>query len=131
MINWKFGTILFLLGLLIVVTPRYIFPVCEYQGYNPMRCSHTGIAEMFTGFIVMASSAGMFFSRSSEALRWLSFTIFASGLAVLWIPEAIGYCRSSSMPCNYGTVPVLRLISGLIILLSLAGFFLSLKREKK
>ena len=32
MINWKFGVMLFLLGLMVVLVPRFILPVCEYQG---------------------------------------------------------------------------------------------------
>jgi hypothetical protein len=131
MINWKFGLIYFLTGLMLVLVPRYILPVCEYQGYNPMSCSHTAIAEMFTGFVVMVTSASMFFSRGSESLRWLSLPILAAGISVLWIPEAIGYCHSSRMPCNYATVPVLRLLGVLIILLSLCSFLLSFKREKR
>ena len=130
MINWKFGVILFLMGLVVVLVPRYILPVCGYQGYSPMACTHTAIAEMFMGFIVMAASAGMAFSKGNEALRWLSLTVLAAGISVIGMPEAIGYCHSSRMPCNYGTIPVLRLLGVLIILLALAGSLLSLKREK-
>lgn len=111
MINWKFGVILFLMGLLVVLMPRYILPVCEYQGYKEMACSHTGKLEMFIGLVVMVASAGMFFSKTPETLRWQAFTILAAGLSVIVIPEVIGYCHNSSMPCNYGTIPVLRLIA--------------------
>lgn len=128
--NRKFGIMLFLIGLLVVLVPRYILPVCEYQGYKEMSCSHTGISEMFMGVIVMAASVGMFFSKTSDTLRWSAFTIFFAGISVIVIPEAIGYCHSSRMPCNYGTIPVLRLLGGLIILLSFAGFFISFKGER-
>jgi len=131
MSNWKFGIPFFVIGLLLVLVPRYILPVCEYQGYNPMSCSHTAIAEMFVGFMVMVTSAGMSFSRGSESLRWLSLPILAAGVSVLWIPEAIGYCHSSQMPCNYATVPVLRLLGVLTVLLSLGSFLLSFRGEKK
>ena len=131
MTNWKFGLILFLVGLMVVLVPRFILPVCEYQGYDPMTCSHTAIAEMFLGAMVMAAAVGLFFSKSGESLRWLSFTALVAGVSVLWMPEAIGYCHSSRMPCNYGTVPVLRLLGVLIILMSLAGFLLSLRKDKK
>lgn len=131
MINRKFGVILFLTGLLVVLTPRYILPVCEYQGYKEMACSHTGKSEMFMGFIVMAASIGTFFSKTPDTLRWSAFTTLASGISVIVIPEAIGYCHSSGMPCNYGTIPVLRLIGGLIILTSLTAFLFSLKRKSE
>lgn len=131
MSNWKFGIPFFVIGLMLVLVPRYILPVCEYRGYNPMSCSHTAIAEMFLGFMVMVTSAGMSFSRGSESLRWLSLPILAAGVSVLWIPEAIGYCHSSQMPCNYATLPVLRLLGVLTVLLSLGSFLLSFRGEKK
>ncbi len=131
MTNWKFGIPFFLIGLLVVLVPRYILPVCEYQGYNPMSCSHTATAEMFLGFVVMATALGLSFSRGSEGLRWLSLPMLAAGVSVLWVPDAIGYCHSSRMPCNYATVPVLRLLGVLMVLLSLVSFLLSFRGEKK
>ena len=129
--NRIFGVIFFLTGLMVLLVPRFILPVCEYQGYNPMACSHTATAEMFMGIMVMAAATGLFFSGSGESLRWLSFTTLAAGISVIWIPEAIGYCHSDRMPCNYGTIPVLRLLGVLVILLSLAGFFFSFRKEKR
>jgi len=130
MTNWKFGIPFFFIGLMLVLVPRYIVPVCEYYGYNPMSCSHTGIAEMFMGFVVMASAAGIFFSIGRASLRWLSLQTLASGISVLWIPESIGYCHSSNMPCHYGTVPVLRLLGVLLVLLSLGNVLFSFREEK-
>lgn len=130
-IGRKFGIMLLLMGLLVVLVPMYIFPVCEYQGHPEMTCSRTGIAEMFMGAIVMTSALGLILSKTPEALRWTAITTFVAGISVVLAPEAIGYCHSSRMPCNYGTVPVLRLLGGLIILLSLAGFLISLKGDKK
>jgi hypothetical protein len=127
--NRKFGVILFLMGFMVILVPRFILPVCEYQGYSPMACSRTAVAEMLSGAIVVAAAVGLFFLKSSESLRWLSLAALMAGTSVIWIPEAVGYCHSSRMPCNYGTIPVLRLLGALIILLSLAGFLLSLKRK--
>jgi hypothetical protein len=131
MIQKTIGIVLFLMGLMVVIVPRYILPVCEHQGYSKMACSYTALSEMFLGFIVMVSSLGIFFSRSAEALRWLALILIASGTSVLLIPEAIGYCHSSNMPCNYGTIPVLRLTGVLIILVSFGGFFASFKRASR
>jgi hypothetical protein len=125
------GIVLFLTGLMAVLIPRYVLPVCEYQGYSRMACSSTALSEMFMGFVVMVSSLGIFFSKSAETLRWLSLTLIASGISVILIPEAIGYCHSSSMPCNYGTIPVLRLTGALITLVSLGGLLASLRRAAR
>ncbi len=121
---------LFLTGLLVSLTPRYILPTCEYQGFSRMACTYTGTAEMFIGAIVMIASVGIILSQSRETLRWSGLTTLAAGVSVIFVPEAIGYCHNSQHPCNYGTVPMLRLLGGLIIFLSLAGFLISLKGEK-
>ncbi len=123
--NWVIGGILFSLGLLVLLTPRFILPVCEYHGYKAMNCSYTGISEMFMGGIIMASAAGILFSTSGETLRWSAVTTLVTGVSVMTLPEAIGYCHSSSMPCNYGTIPILRLTGSAVILASLTGFVLS------
>lgn len=128
MMRKTIGIVLFLMGLMVVLLPRYILPVCEYQGFSRMACSSTSVSEMFMGLIVMVSSLGIFFSKSAETLRWLALILIASGTSVLLIPEVIGYCHSSSMPCNYGTIPVLRLTGVLIILVSLGGLLASFKR---
>ncbi len=112
------------------MTPRYILPTCEYQGLSRMACTYTGTAEMFIGAIVMVAAVGMILSKTREILRWLGLTTLAAGISVILVPDAIGYCHNSQHPCNYGTVPLLRLLGGLIILLSLAGFLISFKGEK-
>lgn len=131
MMNRIFAVLFFLTGLMVLLVPRFILPVCEYQGYSPMACSHTAVAEMFMGVIVMAAAIGLFFSSGSDGLRWLSFTTLASGVSVIWIPQAIGYCHSGQMPCNYATIPVLRLLGALTVLISLAGFLLSFRAKER
>lgn len=121
---------LFLMGLLVLLTPRYILPTCEFQGLSRMACTYTGTAEMFIGAIVMIAAVGMILSKTYEALRWSGLTTLAAGISVILVPEAIGYCHNSQHPCNYGTVPMLRLLGALIILLSIAAFIISLKGEK-
>lgn len=129
--NRAIGGVLFFIGLLIILIPRYILPTCEYHGFKVMACSYTGTAEMFAGFIIVVVSAGIFLSRSNEALRWQALTSLAVGITVLMLPEAIGYCHSSEMPCHYGTVPALRLLGALTVLVSLIGFLLSFRRTNE
>ena len=119
------------MGLLVFLVPRYLFPTCEYQGFTRMACTYTGTAEMFIGAIVMSASVGMILSKSYGTLRWSSLTILTAGISIIFVPEAIGYCHSSEHPCNYGTVPVLRLIGILIVLLSLGGFLFSFKKASR
>ncbi len=129
-LNKIFGIILFLSGLLVLLTPRYILPTCEYQGLSRMACTYTGTAEMFVGAIVIVAAVGMILSRIREILRWSGLTVLTAGVSVILLPDAIGYCHNSQHPCNYGTIPLLRLLGGLIILLSLTGLLISFKGEK-
>jgi len=129
--NRVFGAILFSLGLLVFATPRFILPVCEYHGFKTMNCSYTGISEMFMGGIIMASAAGIIFSTSGETLRWSAVTTLVAGVSVITLPGAIGYCHSSSMPCNYGTIPMLRLAGSAVILASLAGLVVSFGKHRR
>lgn len=131
MTNRIIRAILFFLGLLVLFTPHYILPVCEYHGYNKMACSYTGIAEMFIGFIIMTISVGIFLSKPIDMLRWAAVTIIVTGVTVVLLPETIGYCHSSKMPCTYGTIPALRLLGAMIILLSFIGFLLSFKKNSR
>ncbi|MDP2168013.1 MAG: DUF4418 family protein [Thermodesulfovibrionales bacterium] len=120
-----FGFILFLLGLFVVLSPRYILPVCEFTGKHRMACTYTANAELFMGFLMLSIAAGVFFSVSADALRWLMFVALAAGVSVILIPEVLGYCPSPQMPCRYGAVPMLRLLGGLTVILSSVGFITS------
>ncbi len=129
--NRGFGAAFFFLGLLVLLAPRYILPVCEYSipGHGVSTCSYMGRAEWIIGFIAMGLAIGVFFSKSADALRWLSFGFVFVSAAVLGAPAVIGYCASPRMPCHYGTVPLLRLLGGIMLLASMAGLFAA--REKK
>ena len=116
------------MGTLILLTPRYLFPTCEYQGFKEMACSYMGTAEMFVGFIIDVAAAGICLSKSNDALRWPSLTVFSGAISVLLLPQAIGYCHSSAMPCHYGTVPVLRLFGAVALVVSLTGFLVSYRK---
>lgn len=86
---------------------------------------------MFIGFLLISLSIAIFFSISREALKWLMFIAFFDGLSVILLPTALGYCANPNMPCHYGTVPLLRLLGIVIIIISILGFAISIKRELK
>jgi len=125
-----FGSLLFIIGILVLLTPKYILPVCEYTGRQRMACSYTGWAEMFMGGIIMAAGFASFFSRTSDALKWLMFLSLTLAVSVIFIPSALGYCHSPQMPCNYGSVPMLRLLGIFLAIISASGFVISARRLK-
>lgn len=126
--NKAFGVSVFLLGLGVILTPMHLMPVCEYEGRARMICSYTGWSEMITGAVILCVSFGVFLSKSAETFRWLMFTTVALGAAVAATPGIIGFCPSPFMPCNFGAVPVLRLLGVVVSAAALAGFALSFRK---
>lgn len=127
--NRVVGAIIFALGLLTTLTPRFILPVCEFAGKRPMDCGFMGRAETFIGAIVISIGVGVFFSRGIEALRWLMLVALVTGVAVIAVPPVLGYCPSAQMPCHYGTVPMLRFLGILLLITSAIGLVISKKGQ--
>lgn len=123
------GAIVFALGLLLALTPRFILPVCEFAGKKAMNCGYMGRTEIFLGVIVISIAVGVFFSRGAEALRWLMLVALVTGAVVIMVPQVLGYCPSAQMPCHYGTVPMLRLLGILLLITSAVGLLLSIRGQ--
>ncbi len=131
--------LLIILGILVALTPHYIFPVCAYYdklietkggGLMPMACSYTARAETIVGLGIVLIGLMLWLAKERETKIFLSVLIAAKGLAVLTIPEIVGYCKSPMMPCFSGTVPALRIGGVAIFALGLVSLFLDLKIKK-
>lgn len=111
-------------GLLLVVTPRYILPACEYEGFARMHCSDTARAEIVAGALLMAVGVMTLvikWKRAALAGAGAALALFAAAYV---LPDKFGYCMSSRMPCNYGMVPGVRFIAvvgGIIAIIALTG----------
>lgn len=106
-------------GLLLVLIPRYILPACEYVGYAHMHCGDTARAEFMAGSVLMAIGIATFFLERRLLLITSAVTAIIVYGVSFWLPDKIGYCMSSRMPCNYGMVPGIRFIDtiGALILI--------------
>lgn len=124
--NKAVGSIVFAIGLLVSLTPRFILPVCEWSGkQSGMNCGYMGRTEIFLGAIIISVAVGTFFSRGTESLRWLMLVALVTAATVLAVPQVLGYCPSAQMPCHYGTVPMIRLLGVLLIITAIVGMLLS------
>jgi hypothetical protein len=119
-------------GFLLLIVPRYILPVCEYEGYARMHCSDTALAEYVVGVLLMVIGSGTFFLKV-----WWQL-IIGTALACLlfvvsyWLPDLFGYCQSPRMPCNYGMVPGVRFIAltgVMLTIIALVSFVRSARRK--
>jgi len=128
------GILSLLGGLLLILIPRFILPVCEFQGYQPMHCSDTARAELYAGFVLAVVGAGILRARHAAAvLVSLLLSVGISATAII-LPGIYGYCKSPKMPCNYGTIPSVRLVAAAtatIALIATISVLKDLRRKDK
>jgi len=121
-------------GLLIMLIPRYILPVCEYEGYPAMHCSDTARAEyVLGGMLLILGSIGLFIRRESRDWYLGVSAVILCSMAI-WLPEQFGYCRSERMPCNFGTVRGIRFVAvcGIIaVIISLTNHYMRIRKQGK
>ena len=75
------------------------------------------------GALALAGAAVLLTNRPAAVIPFLLAAVGLSA-AALAIPEFAGYCKSPKMPCNYGTLPAVRLVSlstAILSLLALGG----------
>jgi hypothetical protein len=121
-------------GVLLLLVPRYILPACEYEGYAHMHCSDTALAEYAVGLILMAIGVASLFLKTEKLLAGAALASVVLYGVSYWLPDHIGYCRNTRMPCNYGMVPGVRFIAivGIILMAAaLAGIVKTYRAKGK
>lgn len=146
-----FSGALIILGVLIILTPWYIFPVCEAQGItshamsaapmgtghgasmNPgtgalMKCGYAARAEAASGALVILTGLTLFALRNRDSRRASGIFSIGLGAVTILIPTVlIGVCASADAPCRIGTFPAWILLG---ILTIVAGILLVLARDQ-
>ena len=119
-------------GILLILVPRFILPVCEYEGYPAMHCSDTAHAEYVVGALLLVAGIVVFL------LKWTRTTIIGAMVSIILyiaaflLPDIYGYCHSSRMPCNYGAVPGIRFIAsigGIIMVVAIISLLRSTRMK--
>lgn len=119
-------------GILLILVPRFILPVCEYEGYPAMHCSDTARAEYVVGALLMVAAIGAFLLKSTVTSIVSAAVSIILYIVAFLLPDKYGYCRSSRMPCNYGTVPSIRLIAiigGVIMVVAIISLVRSTQKK--
>ena len=121
-----YGALLVLLGIIIILTPWIIFPVCEMEGSYvvtaagaklPMTCGWTARAETgISALIVIAG--GLLIARSTRETRQAVgiFTIAMGALVILFPTLLIGMCKVATHPCRMTTLPALEILGVIVII---------------
>ncbi len=120
-------------GILLILIPRYILPVCEYQGFAAgMHCSDTARAEYVVGALLLVAAVGAFLLKSTVTSIVSAAMSIVLYIVAFLLPDKYGYCKSSRMPCNYGTVPGVRLIAiigGIIMVVAIISVVRSTRKK--
>jgi UPF0716 family protein affecting phage T7 exclusion len=130
------GALLIILGILVILTPWVLFPVCEVEGMYlttsagvqmPMKCGWTARAETGMGGLIMVAGGLLMVRRSPETRQAVGVFSAAAGILVVLFPTyLIGMCRLADHPCRQLTLPALEILGVIIIII---GAFLIWKRE--
>jgi len=114
------GILLVAGGLLVAAVPRYVIPTCEFKGYPRMHCSDAARLWLYDG-AVLAVLGALALALPGAAFVPAALAGIALAVGAIVVPSYTGYCASPRMPCNYGTVPAVRFLGGLLALAG-AGF---------
>jgi hypothetical protein len=121
-----YGALLVLLGVIIILTPWIIFPVCEMEGSYvvtstgmklPMTCGWSARAESGIGALIVVAG-GLLIARSTRETRQAVgiFTIAMGALVILFPTVLIGMCKVATHPCRMTTLPALEILGVIVII---------------
>ena len=121
-----YGALLVLLGVIIILTPWIIFPVCEMEGSYvvtstgmklPMTCGWSARAESGIGALIVVAG-GLLIARSTRETRQAVgvFTIAMGALVILFPTLLIGMCKVATHPCRMTTLPALEILGVIVII---------------
>ncbi len=130
------GALLVLLGIVIILTPWIIFPVCEQYGSYamlqsggkiPMPCGWTARAESGIGALIAIGGGLLIFRSTPETRQAVGIYTLAMGILVILFPTFLtGMCKMAEHPCRTLTLPALEILGIIVILV---GGYLVMKKE--
>jgi hypothetical protein len=130
------GALLVLLGIVIILTPWILFPVCEMEGIYvitqtgmklPMTCGWTARAEAGVGGLIVLAGGILILRSTPETRQVVGIFVIAMGALVVLFPTIlIGMCKVATYPCRLTTLPALEILGVAVIII---GGYLLWKRE--
>jgi Domain of unknown function (DUF4418) len=132
--------ILILLGVLVVLTPWFIFPVCEIKGASDtgmtdmnvntgthMKCWYTAEAETGVGALIILTGVALLALPGRVSRKTAGIIGGILGLIVILVPTVlVGVCSTPDAPCRIGTLPALILLGAVTVI---TGIYLVLSKD--
>lgn len=127
--NKLFGLAYILLGVLVAIGPKTLFPVCPVEE-KVMKCHWTGQAMLVVGgLLVLLGIVALCIAKSKDANLITSLMAAGCGIAVLAFPMGIiGGCGKDTMLCRTTAFPMLYLLGGIVIVAALVHIWVSVKK---
>lgn len=132
------AVILIIVGLLTVLIPWYILPVCEAAGKDsssmaemhmgkagvPMKCGYTARAEVGVGALGVLLGLTLLILPRRDSRRAVGISAIGVGVFTVLLPTVlIGMCGSPSAPCVIGTKPGLFLLGAITVITGIILIF--------
>jgi hypothetical protein len=134
------GVVVTILGVLVAITPRYIFPVCEYFGVRmqemngtsePMGCYYTARASLILGLVIVVVGIALFLATQPQTRSLLAMVLAGASVLVILTPTVFfPICHNPDMHCNKGSKPML-IVLGIASLITAAWLVASAASAKK
>ncbi len=118
------SVVIMILGLLIILVPQFILPVCEGTLVTdagkevPMKCHWTAQAEILTGLMILAAGVlSLVVKKDGGRMASGIFAALGGLCALLLVTSVIGVCMNPAMSCVMGTKPAIIILSAFTMLL--------------
>ena len=116
-----FGYISAIIGLLLVLAPKFITPVCPpMENGMFMKCHWMGNMTMGIGAVILVLAIIFIIVKDSKISLGLAISNIAIGvLEILNAHVLIGGCMKADMGCRAKTIPFCILLSGILVLVNI------------
>ena len=119
-----------LLGLLVILIPTVILPVCESE--MKMACFFTKKAEIGVGAVIAALGVVYVFLKNKDIRVGISIAQIGNAILALALPlKLTGLCKMSDMACRVKTLPGLGVVSVLLGVVALGNSLFLIRSEKE
>lgn len=126
------GIIYCIIGLLVALGPKFIFPVCAglKDDGTPMKCFYTSRVMICIGIgVIMFGIMLMLLKEKTAKLVCSIGILFLSMMTYLTANVLIGVCNTVTMRCRMLTLPALNIISLVSLIVCIVHICLTLKNK--
>lgn len=115
------GYISAIIGILLVLAPKFITPVCPpMENGMFMKCHWMGNMTIGIGAVILVLAIIFIIVKDSKISLGLAISNIAIGvLEILNAHVLIGGCMKADMACRAKTIPFCTLLSGILVLVNI------------